>query len=131
MRVYFTVQSEYFNDTHSYFMIREIEHIESTGKPIIHDDLSYGGRTFVFMPLYLYIMAIFQKIFHSITILKIINNLFASLIIISAYLLSYEITKSSRISIISAIISSMIPVYINETLNKISPYSLIFPASFY
>ena len=131
MRLYFSLQTEYFNSDYSYFALRQIEHIKDTGRPLIEDDLSFGGRTYVFMPFYYYLLAFFAKFFPEILIIKILNNFFASTLIIAVYLVSSKIMQNRRIAVITAIVSATIPVYIDETLNNISMYSIVFPCSFF
>ncbi|MBN2368778.1 hypothetical protein JXC34_07180 [Candidatus Woesearchaeota archaeon] len=131
LRLLFSLQTEYFNNEYSYFALRQIENIANTGRPIIHDELSYGGRIFVFMPFYFYILAMFTKILPGTLIIKIINNFFASTIIISVYLVCSKITQNRKISILASLVSSAIPIYIKETLNNISPYSVFFPATIF
>ena len=44
----------------SYFHLRQVEHITETGLPIYEDNLSYGGRTFQFLPFFHYLMSFFN-----------------------------------------------------------------------
>lgn len=126
-RYYFFSQSDYFSDDSSYHVLRQAENIVETGKPLFEDNLSYSGRFFSFTPLYHYIIAIFLFFSKSILGLKILNNLFASSIVISAYFLSKNMTKSVLISSIVAILSGFTPIYLQKTLNSLNAFSLFFP----
>lgn len=126
-RILFSLQSEYFNSDSSYFALREIEYIAKTGKPLIHDDLSYSGRDLVFMPFFYYFMALFTKIFPGVIVLKIVNSLLASLIIPILYMCVYKLVKDSKISVVSSIIGSLSPFYLSLTLNDITEYSIVIP----
>ena len=131
IRLYFSLQDDSFRDTKSYLHLRQIENIKNTGKPISYDNLSYGGRTFIFMPLFYYLFAFFYIFFPKIIFLKLVNNLLASTIIIAVYLVSSKVIKNRMICIVNAIIAATIPIYIKQTLNDISPISIIFPGSFF
>ncbi|MBT4023050.1 hypothetical protein HN789_03620 [archaeon] len=125
-----STKSSNFSDDNSYFVMRQIEHISTHGKPLHQDTLSYGGRTFIIMPLYYYLMGFMYKLFPSIIFLKIINNFFASSLIFSAYLISAKVIKNRRIALFCSVVASSLPIYINETLNRLNPYSIITPAAF-
>ncbi len=131
IRLYFSLGTEQFGNDESYFALRQIDHIWETGKPIIHDDLSYGGRTFVLMPFYYYLLAFFTLFFPKIIIIKVINNLLASTLILGVYMVCSKILKNRRISILCSVIAATLPIYINATLNNISSYSILFPGSFF
>jgi len=131
LRLYFSLQTPYFNSEYSYFALRQIDNILETGKPLIHDNLSYGGRTFVFMPFYFYLLAFFALIFPKIIIIKIINSLLASSIVLAVYLVASIVIQKRKISLICSVVAAFLPIYISETLNNISPYSIIFPGSFF
>ena len=97
IRLYFSLQDDSFRDTKSYLHLRQIENIKNTGKPISYDNLSYGGRTFIFMPLFYYLFAFFYIFFPKIIFLKLVNNLLASTIIIAVYLVSSKVIKNRMI----------------------------------
>ncbi len=126
-RLFFSLQSDYFNSDTSYFALREIEHIKATGKPLIHDTLSYSGRDFVFMPFYYYFLAFFAKFFPEVIAIKVINSLLASAIIPAMFLCINKLIKNTKIAVISSIIGSLSPFYITMTLNDITPYSVVIP----
>lgn len=131
VRLYFSLQSDYFSSESSYFALRQIENIAKTGKPLFNDSLSFGGRAHAFMPGYYYFLAIFTLFLPKIIALKVINNLLASSIIIAVYLVCSKVIKNRKVSLLCAFISGMIPIYISETLNNLSVYSVLIPGAFF
>jgi len=113
-----------------YFNLRQIEHISETGKPLFNDPLSYGGRTFIFLPLFHYILAFFNLFLPIHLVGKIIPNIFASSLVFVVYLLSLYATRNKNISLFTSFISIFIPIYITETINTVSVLSLALPLLF-
>ena len=126
-----SLQSKNFSDDNSYYVMRQIEYIAKTGKPLHEDILSYGGRNFIIMPFYYYLMGGFYKLFPNVFVLKIINNLLASFVVVSMYLLSAKILKNRTIALFSGVVASGLPIYLNETINSLNPYSLTTPLAFF
>ncbi|MBW2966248.1 glycosyltransferase family 39 protein [Candidatus Woesearchaeota archaeon] len=128
-RMYFTFQSSNF-DYDTYFNVRQINNIMKTGFPVFKDSLSYGGRTSIFIPLFHYVLAFFSFIFTSLIALKLIPNIMASCMVFIVYLIAKKITQNRNISLITASVSAFIPVFIIETINNVSVYSLTIPLMF-
>lgn len=128
-RLYFAFQTPYFSPD-SYFNIRQIEHIKNTGVPLFNDDLSYGGRTYIFLPVFHYVMAFFGLIMPMAAALKIMPNIFASSLVLIVFFLSKRISKNSNAALFAAFVSGFIPVFFSETINSVSVYSLIIPLVF-
>jgi len=128
-RLYFAFKTPYF-DYDSYFTLRQIEHIKQTGLPIFNDSLSYSGRDFIFIPTFHYILAFFNLLIPTTIIAKILPNIFGSTIIFITYLISKKITNNINISLFVSFISALIPIYISQTLNNISIYSVTIPLIF-
>ncbi|MBW3011198.1 hypothetical protein KY326_03200, partial [Candidatus Woesearchaeota archaeon] len=122
-------QAESFSPD-AYFDLRQIKAISETGRPIFHDTLSYGGRTFIFLPVFHYILAGLSYFFPIALIGKILPNIFAASLIFIVYLISKYITKSTGASLFTAGISGFIPIYITSTLNTVSSHSLQIPLMF-
>src|SRR3989338_2031199 len=127
IRIYYAFETTYFSDNDAYFALRQVEYIKEHFVPLYNDPLSFGGRVYVFLPLFHYILAIFAKIFSPIVIAKVLPNLFASTIVFAVYLLVQDITKNEEIAIFTSIFSAFIPVYFYTTLNTISVYSVVIP----
>ncbi|MBT7903401.1 hypothetical protein HN587_06075 [Candidatus Woesearchaeota archaeon] len=130
IRLYFAFQSPHFTGESAYFNLRQIEHIRETGIPLFEDSLSYSGRFFMFAPLFHYILSFFSLFFGTFLTAKILPNIFAATFVFIAYLIAYEIMGNRRDSLITAFICSFIPIYIAETVNSVSVYSLSVPLFF-
>ena len=127
-RLWFALQSDLSPD--AYFELRQIEHVEETGLPLIHDDLSYGGRDNVVFPAFYYVLALFARFFTLESIAIIVPNLLASSLVILVYFISYDITKNVEASLFSSFISGFIPLFLESTLNTVSSISLQIPLAF-
>lgn len=114
----------------SYFVIRNIENIKQTGLPLFQDELSYGGRTNVFSPLYYYVLTIFSFIIPMNLLLKILPNIFAASIVFVVYLFSKKISGKKESALIAAGASAMIPVLFSKTINNASIYTIVIPLFF-
>jgi asparagine N-glycosylation enzyme membrane subunit Stt3 len=129
-RIYFAFQANEFSDPDAYFVLRQVENIDSHGTPLFHDSLSYGGRQNTFAPFYYYFLAFFGMFMPPYLVSKIIPNVLASLMVIIVYFLTLELTQNRKAAIFAAIASGFIPVFFSETLNSISIYSLTIPLIF-
>jgi hypothetical protein len=127
-RLYFSSQTPYFNDDKSYFSLRQIENIAETGKPISNDNLFQSDREFAILPLYYYIMTPAVLFSNEIIAIKIINNFLASLLILGVYLITSQILKNRKISLICSVLAAFSPAYINQTLNRLNEFSILIPA---
>ncbi|MBW2977470.1 hypothetical protein KY331_01375 [Candidatus Woesearchaeota archaeon] len=128
-RLYFAFQTPYF-DYDSYLSLRQIEHIKQTGLPIFNDDLSYSGRSFIFIPTFHYIFAFFSLAIPTAIVTKLLPNIFASTIIFITYLISKKITNNTNISLFVSFISAFIPIFVSQTINNVSVYSITIPLIF-
>ncbi len=130
-RLYFAFQIPTFTGGDAYFTLRQTEHIRATGTPLFNDELSFGGRYYVFPPLYYYVLAFFN-LFIPITIVgKVIPNVLASTVVITTYLLAEHITKNKTSAVFAAVLAAFIPIYMSATTNSISPYALVLPLMMY
>ncbi len=116
-------------DYEAYFNIRQIDNIAKHGIPVFHDELSYGGRTFLFSPIFHYILAPFYLAIPPFA-LKILLNVFASCLVFIIYFIAKKLTNNTNISLFTAFISAFIPIYIVNTLNAVSIYSIMIPLFF-
>lgn len=94
----------------SYYTLRQIENIKNTGLPLYNDPLSYGGKTQLYNPLYYYMLAVFSFFIPENIVVKILPNIFASLIIILVYFIGLKITKHPKISFLGSLMSGFIPI---------------------
>ena len=126
VRLYIASSTPYFSTGEAYFQLRQVEHIKSTGFPLYHDALSYGGRTYVFLPLFQYVLAFFS-LFMPLAA-KIIPNLLASSMVIIAFLITRKLANASA-ALVTALAAGFVPIFFS-TVNTISPYTLAVPLFF-
>jgi hypothetical protein len=131
IRLYFGLQTSYFNDDSSYFILRQIEHITVHKVPLFDDSLSYSGRTLIFSPVFHYLMALFSFLMPLSLALKIIPNILASSMVFIVYAISYNITRRTYLSLFTALVSVFIPIYVSQTYNTLTPLSIVLPLTFY
>jgi hypothetical protein len=118
IRLYIAFQTDFFNYD-AYYDLRQIESIRETGLPEYRDSLSYGGKTNLFAPLNHYIIAFFALFMPAGIAGKIVPNIIAALIIFVVYNISLKLTKNTKISIFTAMISGLIPIHFID-INRIS-----------
>lgn len=124
-RLFFAFQTPFFTSDDAYLHVRYVEHILQTGTPLWDDPLGYGGRTLVLSPLFDYILAFFALFIPSA--LKIMPNIFASLIVFPVYLIAFHLTRKHWIALFSALLGGFVPVFFANTINQVSPLSLAIP----
>ncbi|MBI2548325.1 glycosyltransferase family 39 protein [Candidatus Woesearchaeota archaeon] len=130
IRLYVAFQLEGLSDADSYFLLRNVEHITKTGTPLFHDPLSYGGRFLLFNPVYAYLLAFFSLGIPTLLVIKILPNIFASSFIFIAYLIAEDITKTKDAALFTALIAGFIPIFVTETFNTGSVYTLMIFGTF-
>ncbi|TKJ17365.1 hypothetical protein CEE44_02415 [Candidatus Woesearchaeota archaeon B3_Woes] len=130
-RLFFAFQTQTFSSDEAYYNIRQVEHIKETFLPMTKDDLSYGGKTLYLPPLFYYTLAALNFIFPIDFVGKFFPNLFASLMVILAYLIAEQLTKDKTTKFFTALIAGFMPIFFAETLNSISIYSFVLPILFF
>ncbi len=120
-RLYFAFQTPYYTSDTAYLEVRSIESLQQ-GKLLWQDPLGSGGRTLVRSPVFDAILAFFA--FFTPFALKIIPNIFASLLVIPAYLIAKKLTNNTPISLFSALLTGLVPAYFSHTFNHVSPHTL-------
>ncbi len=109
----------------SYFSLRQVEHITSSGLPLFQDSLSYGGRESIFLPLFYYVAAFFDLFLPLDVVAHILPNLLLSTLTILTYALAKKITRDDTASLLSALIAGFLPILF--TPNSFTFRSLFFP----
>lgn len=122
--LYLSFSSHYLNNDESYFNLRVIDNIRSTGLPITYDELSYGGRALIVQPLFYYLFTLFSFIpFY----FKIFPALLLSSLVLIAYAIAKEITNDETSSLLTALLAGFVPIYSKVLINQFSIYSLVLP----
>lgn len=129
-RLFFSLQTPNYIDDDSYFILRQVSHVTETGKPILNDPLSYGGRNFVETPLYYYVLSFFNLFLPISIVGKVITSIFASCLVFVVYLLAKELTRNEEAALFTAFISGFIPIFLKITLNSVSTLSFFMPLLF-
>ncbi|MFW6014113.1 MAG: hypothetical protein ACOCQG_02970 [Candidatus Nanoarchaeia archaeon] len=126
LRLAFAFQTPYFADSESYVVLREIESLkENYWIPLISDELSYGGNEYFVLPVFHYILAFFSLFFPLELVGKIIPNIFASSLVFPLFLFVRNMTRNNNVALFTAFMASFIPLFVIETVNSVSKYSLI------
>lgn len=122
--LYLSFSSPYLNNDESYFNLRVVDHIRSTGLPIFYDELSYGGRALIVQPFFYYLFTLFSFIpFY----FKIFPALLISSLVLIAYAIAKEITGDETSSLLTALLAGFVPIYSKVLINQFSIYSLVLP----
>jgi hypothetical protein len=130
-RLFFAFQTPYFSDDEAYYNIRQVVYIKQNLIPMIVDELSYGGKILYLPPLFFYILAALSFAFKTEFVGKFFPNLFASSIVVVAYLIAGQFTKNKRAIYLTALMAGFMPIFFSKTLNSISIYSFSIPIMFF
>lgn len=128
-RLFFAYNAETFTYD-SYGDLRHIYSIRDSGLHIITDELSYGGRSFVILPLSHYIIGLSSILIPESFALKFVPNLFASIIVVIIYLIILRITQNKNASLFGAFVGGFTPIFFSETFASLSSISIAVPLIF-
>lgn len=129
IRLYFAFQTPHFTDDEAYFVLRQVDEIKNTGTPVYQDSLSFGGRTYIFLPLYYYILAFFSLFFKTTIVAKVIPNIMASSLVFIIYFIVRSV-KDEKAALLCAFVAGFIPVYWTKTVNTASSMAMVIPLLF-
>lgn len=128
-RLSFALTTENLSSDFSYFHLRNLENFVNNGQ-IGYDDLSYGGREIVYPSSFYYFLGFFANFMPVDLALKIIPEIFISLLPIIIFLIVKIITKNSYVSLFCSLLAGFIPIVLQKTLNQGSIYSIALPIIF-
>ncbi len=131
IRLALSLQAETFSGGEAYFTLRQIDAIQGQGFPLYHDPLSFGGRDYLFSPLFYYLTSFFSILFSPWLVGKVLLNLSATSMLIFIYLITKKITGDEQSALFSAFVGSFIPIFFVATLNTFSIISFVFPLFFF
>ena len=107
----------------SYFEMRQIDHIKESGLPLIHDDLSYQGRTNTLNFLFYYFLAFFT-LFIPMKLLFIFGGVVITLgSLFLIFLISKKLYANKQIALIVTLIGSLSTVLFTDSLFSLSSTS--------
>jgi hypothetical protein len=98
----------------SYLTVRDVEHIQQTGRPIYNDPLSVTGAKRIAAPVFDYVLAIVVLL--SPLMYKLLPNLFMVLLLVPVYFLALRITQSKPMSIIAVVLAGTGPLVFSSYL---------------
>ena len=131
LRLWIAFSTPGFSGDDAYWNIRQIEHIRATGMPLYDDPLSYGGRTFVFSPVFHYIIAASTLVLPVEFAAKVMPNLFATLLILIIFGIVRRLSKHDGVALFTAIFSAFVPVWFAQTINTLSIATFAVPLLFF
>ena len=127
LRLFLAFQTQFFDIDEGYFAIRQLEHIQDTGKPLFQDELSYSGRSFKFLPAYYMILGFLSAQFPLTLFGKILPNFFASFATLAMALVATRLTSRPWIIIFSSLCAGTVPIFRSLTINSLNATTLIVP----
>ncbi|MBU0962902.1 MAG: hypothetical protein KKD48_03275 [Nanoarchaeota archaeon] len=127
-RLYFSFQTTYLSDDTSYLNLRNMDYVKDNLKPMTYDDLSYGGKQTLASPIFPYFLWMFSLVPFG---LKIFPQLIISLIVFIAFFISKMIVNDDKSALFASLLAGFVPLIFNETINKISIYSIAIPLIFF
>ncbi|MCA9477733.1 MAG: hypothetical protein KC535_01135 [Nanoarchaeota archaeon] len=108
----------------SYYGMRQVDSILDTGTPLIHDDLSYQGRTTFSNPLTYYVLAFFSLFIPSVALFKFGGILLSLVVLYLIYHTSMKLYAKPWLSVFLVAVAALNPTVFNTHLNTIIPSSL-------
>lgn len=124
-RLFFVFQTNNFSSDEAYYHIRHTQYINFHLKPLIYDPLSYGGRFIPDAHVYHYFLSFFNAFFTSDIIFKIIPELLLAALVFGVFSLAKRITENTNAALLASLTSGFVPIFVRETLNVVSIYSLV------
>jgi hypothetical protein len=131
LRLFIAFSSPGFSGDDAYFHLRQVGHIREHGVPLFDDPLSYGGRTYVFSPVFQYLVAAGALVMPVETAGKVIPNVFATLLMVIIYGIVSRLSKREGVALFTAIFSAFVPVWFSHTVNTLAPVTLAIPLLFF
>ena len=128
-RLYFAYQSPSFASDTAYFHLGHIDQFLFEREFSFYDELSYGGREILYPPFFPLLMSLLS--FGSVFFLKFFSEFFLASLVFIVYLLCKQITHDSWSALFGASLSAFVPIFLSETLNALSVYSLALPLFFF
>ena len=122
VKSYFVTQSV-MPSYESFYGIRQVEQIRSTGMPLLSDDLSYQGRVNVMGGLFYYLVAIFSFFIPLLLLFKyagVVLSVFALWLI---YLIAKKLFLNKWIALFVTFLGALTPIIFMHSLNTFTPLS--------
>ncbi len=130
LRLFIAFSSPGLSSDDAYFDFRQIEHIKHTGLPVFDDPLSYGGRTYLFSPVFHYLIAATTFVMPLEIAVKLVPNLLATLLVPIIFGIVRRLSKRDGVALFISVFSAFVPVWFAHTINTVSPITLAVPLLF-
>lgn len=131
LRLVFASQTPYFSEDSAYYNLRHAEYISENKQPMLFDDLSYGGRYVIDSHIFHFMLAGFNAFLPDFVVFKLLPEIFFALMIFIVYAISKRLTENTTAPLLAALISGFIPIFMANTVNTLSIYSIVLPLIFY
>ncbi len=110
----------------SYFHLRQVEQIMTSGVPLFRDPLSYGGRELIFLPLFHYVSAGLALLFPLEIVAKVLPNLLFALLSLATFFIAERISKRKNAALFAALVTALLPVTFQTNSFSPLPFALLF-----
>ncbi|MDD4877863.1 MAG: hypothetical protein PHO02_02375 [Candidatus Nanoarchaeia archaeon] len=131
LRLVFVSQTPYFSDDSAYYNLRHTDYISENHQPMIFDELSYGGRYVIDSHIFHLMLAGFNSFLPYFVVFKLLPEILFALLIFIVYAIAKRLTANTTAPLLAALISGFIPIFMANTVNTLSVYSLVLPLIFY
>ncbi|MBI4918547.1 glycosyltransferase family 39 protein [archaeon] len=121
VRVYLSLLNPLLSSDESYFNVKQVDNIMSTGKPLLQDPASWNGSKHHLLATFHYLTGFFLLFFKKELVFKILPQFFASLIVFPVYGILKSILDNKNFALIGAFMSAFIPVFFVNTINTFTP----------
>jgi len=108
----------------SYFNLRQVEHITTTGLPSYQDALSSGGRTLIFLPFFHYFASFFDLFLPLEIVGKLLPSIFLIGLMIIVYYLAKKIGGKETGALLAALITGLLPTLFETNAFRVESLTL-------
>ncbi|MBU2637513.1 MAG: hypothetical protein KJ955_00920 [Nanoarchaeota archaeon] len=130
-RMILSLQADGFSSDSAYYNLRHTDYISENTQPMIYDELSYSGRYILDTHIFHYALAGLRAFLPDFFIFKILPEILFALLVFIVYAVAKTLTENSTAAMLSALISGFIPIFVSNSVNTISIYSIVLPLIFY
>ena len=122
VKAYFVTQSV-MPSYESFYGIRQIEQIRSTGVPLRSDDLSYQGRVHVAAGLFYYVLALFSFVVPVLILFKYGGIIVSAFALWLFYIIAKRLFANRWIAFLVTFLAALTPIIFVHSLNTLTPLS--------
>ena len=108
----------------SYFTLLQADTIRESALPRTHDPFSFGGRHYLILPLFYYLIALCTLALPELLVLKVLPNLLMAALVPLTYLIAHNLSRNRWVSIIAAFFAGFSPLLFTTGINNATPVTL-------